>query len=150
MEKFITYSSEAEGIADNMLSRVYVRVFKWFNAEYIGKEYCDDLDTIFICFVCTSKRLQELGFYPERKYVSHKKRYADMRPLIDYDRFIQAGETEQARMVWEATQHSIRIVQNRVRSLNAEELLEDLFTSFQHFYPEVTRVTSQGEHEGEH
>lgn len=147
MEKFITYSSEAEGIADNMLSRVYVRVFKWFNAENIGKAYCDDLDTIFICFVCTSKHLQELGFYPERKYVSHKKKYADMRPLIDYEQFIQAGETKQARMVWEATQHSIRIVQKRVPSLKGDELLADIFASFQHFYPEITQEC-QGECQG--
>ena len=123
---FLGFSAEATSPAGYLLISIINPVKKNFLELFGEKEYCPQLDDIFIVFVCTSKEMQADGVYKDRKYVSHKNRYADMRLNIDYDMFLQASNTERLQMVWNVIEESINIVFQRVPTLKKEELLNDI------------------------
>ena len=85
--RYLFFSAEAESPAGYYLMNMWHPVEMAFNAIHVASEYGDHLDSICIVFVCTSEQLLSNGFYPERKYISHKKRFADYRVHVPYLEF---------------------------------------------------------------
>ena len=97
-----------------------------FNERHSSFEYTESIDDVTIVFICTSERLINEGFYPERKYVSLKKRYADYRVQLNYSEFINAGQNERSRMCLEAVFCSLKDIGRKVKDFNWEKLYRDI------------------------
>lgn len=131
---FLGFSAEATAPAGYLLMTLLRPVRELFQEKCSQKKYCSELDSIFIVFVCTSKEMKSDGFYKDRKYVSHKGRYADMRLNMDYDLFIESNNEKRMRMMWDVIKQSVEIVFNRVPSLKKDELIQDIKHSIYSIY----------------
>lgn len=120
---FLGFSAEAMSPEGRLLMDLTNPVQKMFNQRFKDKIYCADIDEIFVVFVCFP---EEECFYKERKYVSHKNRYADMRLYIDYDEFLKAYIPERIKMIYLIIERAVGIIAERVPSLKKDELLKDI------------------------
>ncbi len=137
--KFISFSTEACAPAGYFLMKLLVPVEVYFQKNHTDKSYSDIIDEFFICPVCTTEDMIKEGFYHERKYVSHKKRYADVRLQIEYEPFVAnyRNTKVQVEMIWAMILQAIAVVQRKDSTLKGQELTADLKAAFQHLYPDT-------------
>ena len=91
-------------------------------------------------FICTSKEMHDSGFYNDRKYVSHKNRYADYRLNINYEAFLDASPEHRINMIWTRVVDIINMVHKKVPSLEANKLTSDLYECFTELYPNCKQI----------
>lgn len=128
---FLGFSAEAMSPAGRLLMDLTNPVQKMFNQRFKNKIYCTDLDEIFIVFICFPK---EACFYKERKYVSHKNRYADMRLYVDYDQFLMADTLGRIKMIYSVIERAVGIIAERVSFLQKDECLNDIMLCMKEVY----------------
>lgn len=133
---FLAFSAEAKAPAGFILMNMINPVKKMFNNRFSVKNYCVDLDDIFIVFICTSNEMKQNGVYKERKYVSHKNRYADLRLHIDYEQFLTATNAERLAIIWNVICRALNYIHGKVPSLNFDELMCDIKTCMMELYSE--------------
>lgn len=121
---FLGFSAEASSPAGAFLMDLVKPIRKSFATRCKGKNYCPDLQNIFIVFICLDQSFQ--GAYKERKYISRKNQYADIRLYLSYEDFLSATNAERVNMVWNTIQKAIEIVSQKVPSLKRDELLYDI------------------------
>lgn len=84
----------------------------------IGKievcDYTNDLDSIGIIINSWNQSDLSFGHGEERKYISYKQRFADIRLNIPYDEFIVADKKKRFEMVKKNIYDSIRVVDERL------------------------------------
>jgi len=131
---FLAYSAEATSPTGYLLMELINPVKRIFDEQFGSKEYCVDLDDIFIVFVCISRASREENFYKDRKYVSRKCRYADMRLNIEYEDFLQADSQTRFGMMWRVIETAIGVTAQRVPTLKRDELIGDLESCIRKIY----------------
>ena len=110
-------------------------VKKLFYEKFHNKTYTLDLDEIFIVFVCISNDMQTDGkIYKDKKYISKKNRYADIRLNINYEEFIVSQQPQRIYLIWNTVKEAITIVAQRVPSINRNELINDIKFCFELVY----------------
>ena len=110
-----------------------------FSESFASKKYSTDLDELFIVFICMS---QEMGGYKDRKYISRKNRYADIRLNMDFDQFLQSDSKKRWLMMWDLIQTAINIVSERVPDFKRGELIEDIKYCIRKAYPNIDNENS--------
>ena len=123
---YLFFSAEAESPAGYFLMKMWHPVEKDFNAIHVASEYGDQLDSICIVFVCTSEQLLSDGFYPERKYISHKKRFADYRVHVPYLEFLESNPPERWTLTTNAISRALSDIKRKLPAFQAEKLLQDI------------------------
>jgi len=88
------------------------------------------IDSIGIIINCFPDNLLKAGFGKPRKYISYKKKFADIRLPIPYDDFMSADYDRKYRMVVKNIIDSIRVIDEKCREskraeFNGEALIED-------------------------
>lgn len=81
-------------------------------------DYTNDLDNIGIIINCFDEKILSVGFGKTRKYISYKKRYADIRLNIPYNEFMEADKEKRFDMVKENIYESIRIIDSKLNKKN--------------------------------
>jgi hypothetical protein len=127
MDRYLFFSAEAESPAGYYLMEMWNPVEMDFNATHIASEYGDQLDSICIVFICTSEQLLSDRFYPERKYISHKKRFADYRVHIPYVEFLESNPIERWTLTSNAVSRVLSDIQRKLPAFQADKLLQDIF-----------------------
>ncbi len=93
--------------------------------------YTDLLTNVTIVINCFEDSWIKQGFGKERKYISYKNQYADVRLKIPYNIFIDANEDAQYSMVVENIIASIKTINDIVNkrtpnSFKGEMLIADI------------------------
>ena len=132
---FLKFSAEAKSPAGYIIMELTRPVERLLNTRFPNKSYCDSLDDIFIVFVCTTREMHTRGFYKDRKYVSHKNRYADYRLNLDYDVFLASTKEQRLNMLWCLIIDVLNMVNKKVPSLQVGDLVNDLYMCFNELYP---------------
>ena len=138
--RFVKYSTESESPASSIIIDILSKLFDYFNDNF-DNQYCDELDSIFICPVCTSELLNANGFYKDRKYISHSKRYADIRLSIDYLDFIKGNEDYKVQLIIDNVISSVEVISKKMTSFNKELFLHDFYVSVKTVYPKLKSDT---------
>lgn len=81
-------------------------------------DYTNDLDNIGIIINCFDEKFLSVGFGKTIKYISYKKRYADIRLNIPYNEFMEADKEKRFDMVKENIYESIRIIYSKLNKKN--------------------------------
>lgn len=123
---YLFFSTEAEIPAGYFIVKILAPIAKKFNNLYDSKRYSDKIDSICIVAICTSLRLQNEGFYKERKYISYKKRYADIRLRLDYEKFLSSSDDERKAMCFNLVLEAIQIIQKKLPDFNGNLLSKDI------------------------
>ena len=124
--RYLFFSAEAESPAGYYLMNMWHPVEMAFNAIHVASEYGDHLDSICIVFVCTSEQLLSNGFYPERKNISHKKRFADYRVHVPYLEFLESNPPERWTLTSNAISRALSDIKRKLPTFQADKLLQDI------------------------
>ena len=107
----------------------YKHFEKHMKLENMNK-YCDMLDTIAIIPFCQPKDCLEL--WKERRFVSWKRREADIRLYMNYEVFRKATFEEQQILVKDVIIRSLEVVKQRCEAkkyrFDLEAIMNDLFS----------------------
>lgn len=127
---YLFFSAEAEAPAGFFIIKILNPIAKRFNDLYNSRRYSDKIDSLCIIAICTSPRLQSEGFYKERKYISLKKRYADIRLHLDYEKFLLSTEEEKKALCLNLVLESIKIIQKKLPDFDGDLLSKDIISLF--------------------
>lgn len=125
---FLFFSTESEAPAGYFLINILNSLQKEFNKNHFAKDYTSLLDNISIIPICISDKLKQNGGYRERRYITLKKRYADIRLYLNYLEFLSSNEEKRREMCMKIIDESINIISKKVLDLNKEKLLNDIKT----------------------
>ena len=65
-------------------------------------------------------------FYRERRYISLKNNYADIRLQIPYEQFWRSDKESQRQMVWDVIKKAIDYIRHKKAFLQIDEFENDL------------------------
>ncbi len=124
------FSSEALGRASDILS-FFLRLITQVLKDIDVADYTKDLDEIGIIVNCFNEEFLNEGFGQPRKYISYKKRFADIRLNIPFDEFLKANKQKRFEMIKKNIYDSIEIVNKRLNkkkgySFDGERLIADI------------------------
>ncbi len=135
--------AESEPPAGYLICKMFDPIEKRFNQKHRAEDYCDTIDSIGITFICISKNLQDRGYCKNRKYVSHKKRYADYRIRIPYIEFLESSSDERFRICLEILPEILSDIQRKVPTFEAKKFLADFHTVVNEYLNEVQKRTNK-------
>lgn len=97
-KRFCFFSTEA----NHLVSATIINILKKFE-DMLSEQYSDiifsnNLDSIGIIVICMPDDMLAQGYGKERRLVSLKKRYADVRLQITYSDFLDADRNQQLHM----------------------------------------------------
>ena len=126
-----TFSTESESPAAQMIMDNFCLIEKNMRVTSLAK-YTDALDSIGIIPECLSEEfLRTFDCGKDRKYISWKKRYADIRLRVPFLSFVQAPKEERMERCKQIIRDSLEVVAARCRAkklrFDLDELLRDLF-----------------------
>jgi hypothetical protein len=128
---YMFISSETNAGIAYALGRIQ-REFKNVTESLKASEYGSDINEIGIIMICATHDLLDEGFLKERKYVSWKKKYADMRLQIDYDWFDKADKATQRLLVAKNIIDSIRYIRDSAikakRNFEGDKLINEILS----------------------
>ena len=128
--KLLFFSAEAKSPSGTILMKTIYPIQNSFNEKYSDKYLSDKLKNITIVFICTDESMLLQGFYTERRYISHKNNYADIRLLIPYCEFIRACPNERKKMMWEVIKSALDYIRKRKAFVRIDELEHDLYNIY--------------------
>ena len=109
---FILFSTESEIPAAQMIMVIFEDIKK----KMVLKEastYCDSIDEIGIIPCCVTQEYWNYHKCKERKYVSWKRREADIRLYMDWERFVHSSKEARVEKCKEIIIQSIQIVRDK-------------------------------------
>lgn len=92
------FSTEASSPAGPMLINILKEVELSLNRENARDPFSQKLDRIGIIPICMTKELIKNGFGKQRKYVSLKKQFADIRLQIPYAEFVHSTSEKRRQL----------------------------------------------------
>ena len=128
--KLLFFIAEARHPAGKYLMNLIYPIGVEFNKRFLNKYSGDKLDNITIIFICTDEEMLSDGFYPERRYISWKNKYADIRLIIPYLQFINADNDTRKKMMWDVIERSLDYIRKRKAFVGIDELERDLHTVY--------------------
>ena len=135
---YLFFSTESEMPAGYYLMNLWDPIEKAFNSMHCATEYGNQLDHICIVFICTSNNLLSAGFYPEKKYLSIKKRFADYRFVIPYRLFVEGDFLERWSLTFEPLSHSLNDIQRKNPVFQSCKLISDIKNVALKLYPQLS------------
>lgn len=134
MDKPVSFSVEAESPAGQMLMDVLYPLEQRMQLRPM-KHYCAALDSIAIIPCCVSREFlqtfEETAPVRERRYISWKNRYADIRLMMDWETVIAASPQVRRQLCYQVIRDSLAVIGERCSkkgiAFNNEELLRDIF-----------------------
>ncbi|MCL2048228.1 MAG: Imm44 family immunity protein [Defluviitaleaceae bacterium] len=123
---YIFITCETNGDVGHILRETFFP----FSEKLIGlnaSDYGTEIDSISIVMLCATQDFIDSGWLKERRYISWKNRFADIRLQIDYARFFHANERTRQLLVAKNIVDSIRVIEARSRKgFKGEKLRTDI------------------------
>jgi len=117
-ERFLFFSTESESPAASLLMDILRQVEDEFLREYSETVFSEQLDSIAVIPVCVSQAMIERGFGKERRYVSLKRRFADVRLRISYSEFIQADRKGRISLCRECVHQAAQYIESKDKTFH--------------------------------
>lgn len=118
-QHFVFFSVEGEGPTAVGIMEILHPIQAALNE--LDKRYSSQLDRIAIIPICVSDEARR-----ERRYVSLKKRYADLRLRINWAGFVRATPEQRRRLCLENLRASAAYIAKKDATFHLEEFLADL------------------------
>ena len=126
---FLTTSCEGSGGAPGLIGNILFAMNEVFTDRHFGEQFSEKIDSIKICPICLGGEFE--GIMPERRYISWKKRKADVRLVIPYAEFVTAGAQKRLEMVKKNITDSAEYVRRRDKTFDAHRFLEAVWDAFE-------------------
>lgn len=121
-------SYEAVGIK---LAELLAPVEREFTDRHFGGRFSEKLDRLAIIPMCMPTVTLK-----ERRYISWKNRYADIRLVIPYREFLQGDRAERIGLCKRNIQDAVEYVRKKDETFEADRFLKAVWDAFSAVYPE--------------
>ena len=121
-----TYEAVGMKLADLLFP-----VEKEFTDRHFGERFSEKLDQLAIIPMCMPTVTLK-----ERKYISWKNRYADVRLIIPYHEFLHGDHSERISLCKKNIQDAVEYVRKKDTTFEADRFLEAVWDAFSATYPE--------------
>ncbi len=126
----VFFTTESQAPAAYLISNCFEAIKKTMQVESLQK-YTDCLDDIAIIPFCIDEEYMEILQMKERKYVSWKNRYADIRLRMNFDMFVRATKEERMQKCKEVILCSLDIIKRKCEAkklrFDIDALIHDIF-----------------------
>ncbi len=119
---------EAAGV---QLGNLLFPVEKEFTDRHFGERFSEKLDQLAIIPICMPTEILK-----ERRYISWKKRYADIRLNIPYQEFLYGDQAERIQLCKQNIQNAVEYVKKKDKTFEAARFLEAVWAAFDEVYPQ--------------
>lgn len=138
--RYLFFSCESQAPAGYFFTKFMCPVEELFNSRYSKDRHTEMLDNIsMIPILLTEEALLRME-YKERKYVTKKRRYADMRLKMDFLEFVQGDDEHKVQMSMDMMRKAIEYVASKVSDFKKELFIEDLLSVIKEVYPQMNIV----------
>ena len=131
LKSFLFFSTESKGSVATQIIRILNPVETYFTQKYRGRKFSENLDDIAIIPVCIPEDMIQDGCLKERRYVSLKKRYADIRLHISYDAFIKGDQSARIGLCAKNIAEAVSYIKKKDKTFDAEQFLNAIQESFE-------------------
>lgn len=131
MELFMTIETQVGAEALSAILRDITKQLAFITDQEAGLENVDNYGTEFrsiaVIPTCLDDNFWEISGWKERKLIWRKKREADIRLRMDYDRFVRETPENQRLLFIDILVKSIRVVQEKSKGdFRGNELIFDI------------------------
>jgi len=123
---FETYEAVGMKLADLLFP-----VEQEFTNRHFGERFSEQLDRLAIIPMCIPTVTLK-----ERRYISWKNRYADIRLIIPYHEFRHSNQTERIALCKKIILDAVEYVRKKDATFEADRFLEEVWAAFSAVYPE--------------
>lgn len=106
-------------------------VAKEFTDRHFGESFSEKLDCLAIIPMC-----MPTVTFKERRYISWKNRYADIRLIIPYRDFLYGSRAKRISLCKKNIQDAVEYVRKKDTTFQADRFLEAVWAAFAAIYPE--------------
>ncbi len=121
-----TYEAVGMKLADLLFP-----VERKFTDCHFGDSFSEKLDRLAIIPMCMPTITLK-----ERRYISWKNRYADVRLIIPYNEFLHGSKAERLTLCKKNIQDAVEYVRQKDTTFDADRFLEAVWAAFAEIYPE--------------
>ena len=129
-ENILFFSAEAKAPAGKLLMDLIGPIETEFNKKFSSKYSGGKLKCVTIVFICMDEDMLHKGFYEERRFISWKKQYADIRLMIPYTPFLKGSLNEKKQLVWEVIKQALEYLYSKNAFSNIDEFAKDISNVF--------------------
>jgi len=122
---------EAYEAAGGKLSDILFPAEKEFTERHFGEQFSEQIDRLAIIPMCMPTVTLK-----ERRYISWKKRYADIRLIIPYGEFTRSSQTERIALCKKNIQDAVEYVRKKDKTFAANRFLDAVWAAFSAVFPE--------------
>ena len=117
--------------AGGKLSDILFPAEKEFTERHFGEQFSEQIDRLAIIPMCMPTVTLK-----ERRYISWKKRYADIRLIIPYGEFSRSSQTERIALCKKNIQDAVEYVRKKDKTFAANRFLDAVWAAFSAVFPE--------------
>jgi len=129
-DRFLFFSAEAWSPAGAILMRLLVPVEKVFRKKYHHVLFSEMLDSVAIIPMCfPDHKLADIAI-KERRYVSVKKKYADIRLILPYEPFVSGSTLERKKLCIQNIEAAAKYIATKDSTFRLKEFLEAIYVVF--------------------
>lgn len=131
ISSFWFVSLEAYEPAGAKLAGLLFPVEREFTNRHFGERFSEQLDCLSIIPICMPTVI-----YKERRYISWKNRFADIRLIIPYHEFLYSNQTERIALCKKNIVDAVEYVRKKDATFEADRFLKEVWAAFSAIYPE--------------
>lgn len=131
LESILFFSTESKSPASILIMQILNPVGAAFTEKYHAEKFSENLEKIAIIPVCIPESMIQDGWLKERRYVSLKKRYADIRLHIPYDAFVQGDESIRVWLCMKNIADAVSYIKKKDKTFDAKKFLTAIGEIFQ-------------------
>lgn len=107
-------SSDAQLPAAAFIHDINKLIAKGIEDSINISDFTNTLDSIGIIVKCFDEKWKSMGHGKERKYISYKNRYADIRLNVSYADFMSANKLERFYMIKNLIISAVKIIDQKI------------------------------------
>ena len=128
-QSFWFISFEISGAAGMRLVDLMRPVERAFTERHFEERFSDNIDSFATILIC-----QDESIYKERRYISWKKRFADLRLEIPYHEFVEGNHQERIALCKQNIQNAVDYVRRKDKTFDADSFISAVMDAFQTVY----------------
>ncbi len=129
-KKFLFFSTESKSPTSMMIIEILRPIEKILNEKFNNIDFSQNLDSVAIIPICMPDSMLVQGFGKERRLVSRKKRFADVRLQIPYNEFVLAERTQQIIFCRENIEKAALYISTKDKTFALQEFLSSIDCAF--------------------
>ena len=124
-------SCDAQAPVSHLIHDINKLLIERLESNIVVSNYTKDIDSIGIIILSFTDEWKKWGHGKERRYISYKNRFADIRLNISYDEYLKSDKLTRFNIIKDTIISAIRIIDQRLNkkkgcSFDGQRMVNDI------------------------